>query len=99
MEVVMDSSIDNGKKREKLNFEDALAKLEKIVARMEEGNSPLEDMMKDFEEANKLAELCSSKLKEIEGKIEILINKNKNLWQNFNEYKTEQSLDENQLKF
>ncbi|HOK04365.1 MAG TPA: exodeoxyribonuclease VII small subunit [Victivallales bacterium] len=93
------SSKDNKKKE--LNFEEAIAELEKIVARMEDGKLTLEDMMKDFEKASKLAEFCTSKLKEIEGKIEILINKNKDdaVWQNFNEYKKEQTSQENQLKF
>ena len=62
----------------KLNFEESIMKLEQIVNKMEEGRLPLEDMMKNFEDATKLAEQCTTKLKEIEAKIEILIDKNKN---------------------
>jgi exonuclease VII small subunit len=32
--------------------------------------------MKSFEEGNKLAKICSAKLKEIEKKIEVLVGKN-----------------------
>lgn len=69
------------------SFEESLSKLEKIISKMEEGKMPLEDMMKNFEEATRLAEQCTKKLKEIEAKIEILVDKNKNNgsgeWNNF----------------
>ncbi|HPN84328.1 MAG TPA: exodeoxyribonuclease VII small subunit [Victivallales bacterium] len=60
---------------EDISFESAMKKLEELVSKMEAGKLPLEDMMKHFEEGNKLAEICSRKLKEIERKIEILVNK------------------------
>jgi exodeoxyribonuclease VII small subunit len=61
--------------QDETSFEDALAKLEKIVSKMEEGKLPIEDMMRNFEEASKLAALCSAKLKVIERKIEVLVGK------------------------
>ena len=36
------------------SFEEALARLEKIVAEMERGDLPLDAMMKDFEEGRRL---------------------------------------------
>jgi exodeoxyribonuclease VII small subunit len=59
-----------------VSFEEALENLESVVAKMEEGRLPLEEMMKSFEEGNKLAKICSAKLKEIEKKIEVLVGKN-----------------------
>lgn len=56
----------------KLPFEDALAKLEKMVGKMESGNLPLEEMMKKFEEGQLLASICNEKLKIAEKKIETL---------------------------
>jgi exodeoxyribonuclease VII small subunit len=60
----------------KEKFEDALSKLEKIVAKLEEGDVPLEDSLKLFEEGIRLARLCNQKLDEAEKKVEILL-KNK----------------------
>lgn len=59
------------KKKEK--FEEALQKLEAIVAKMEEGDLPLEESLKAFEEGVKLAKFCTSKLDEAERKVEKLI--------------------------
>ena len=59
------------KKKEK--FEQALQKLEAIVAKMEEGDLPLEDALKAFEEGVRLAKFCTSKLDEAERKVEKLV--------------------------
>jgi exodeoxyribonuclease VII small subunit len=59
------------KKKEK--FEEALQKLEAIVAKMEEGDLPLEEALKAFEEGVRLARFCTSKLDEAERKVEKLI--------------------------
>jgi exodeoxyribonuclease VII small subunit len=59
------------KKKEK--FEEALQKLDAIVAKMEEGDLPLEEALKAFEEGVKLAKFCTSKLDEAERKVEKLI--------------------------
>ncbi len=59
------------KKKEK--FEEALQKLEAIVAQMEEGDLPLEETLKAFEEGVRLARFCTSKLDEAERKVEKLM--------------------------
>ena len=59
--------------RKKENFEEALQKLEAIVAKMEEGDLPLEEALKAFEEGVRLARVCTGKLDEAERKVEKLI--------------------------
>lgn len=56
-------------------FEEALKRLETIVSEMEKGALDLEKMMAHFEEGMKLVETCSTKLNEVEKKIEILVKK------------------------
>ena len=58
-----------------LSFEKALARLEEIAAEMESGGLGLEKMVAAFEEGQKLVKLCSSKLNEVEKKIEMLVKK------------------------
>lgn len=60
----------------KERFEDALKKLEKVVSKLEEGNIPLEESLKLFEEGIRLSRFCNQKLEEAEKKVEILL-KNK----------------------
>ncbi len=55
-----------------ISFEDALKKLEAIVEKMESGKLSLDDMIKQFEEGDKLSKFCEKKLVELEKKIEIL---------------------------
>ena len=59
--------------RKKEKFEDALQKLEAIVTQMEEGDLPLEETLKAFEEGVRLARFCASKLDEAERKVEKLM--------------------------
>ena len=59
------------KKKEKV--EEALQKLEAIVTQMEEGDLPLEETLKAFEEGVKLARFCANKLDEAERKVEKLM--------------------------
>ena len=59
--------------RKKEKFEEALQKLEAIVTQMEEGDLPLEEMLKAFEEGVRLARFCASKLDEAERKVEKLM--------------------------
>jgi exodeoxyribonuclease VII small subunit len=58
-------------KKEK--FEEALQKLEAIVAQMEAGDLALEDALKAFEEGVRLANFCITKLDEAESKVEKLM--------------------------
>jgi exodeoxyribonuclease VII small subunit len=59
--------------KEKEKFEEALQKLEAIVTQMEEGDLPLEETLKAFEEGVRLARFCASKLDEAERKVEKLM--------------------------
>jgi exodeoxyribonuclease VII small subunit len=53
-------------------FEDALDRLEEIVKSLEEGDLPLEDSLKLFEEGVGLTRLCSSRLDEAQRRIDVL---------------------------
>ncbi|MBI4116056.1 MAG: exodeoxyribonuclease VII small subunit [Candidatus Omnitrophica bacterium] len=57
---------------EELKFEKALERLEKIVEELEEGNIPLEDALKKYEEGVKLSRVCSERLTQAEKKIQVL---------------------------
>lgn len=65
-------SADELKSLKSMPFEKALEKLEDIVDKMEEGELPLDEMIKNFENGNKLSRHCAQKLKSFEKKIEIL---------------------------
>ncbi len=56
-----------------VKFEEALARLEAIVAELERGELPLEDSMRIFEEGMKLSKVCLKMLEEAERKVEILV--------------------------
>jgi exodeoxyribonuclease VII small subunit len=55
------------------NFEDSLKKLETIVAQLEEGDLPLEDSLKLFEEGVGLSAVCKQELDAAEGKVQMLV--------------------------
>jgi exodeoxyribonuclease VII small subunit len=57
----------------KERFEDALKKLEKIVSKLEDGDIPLEESLRLFEEGIRLSRFCNQKLDEAEKKVEILL--------------------------
>jgi exodeoxyribonuclease VII small subunit len=57
------------------SFEQAIQRLEKIVADMESAELPLEDVLKKYEEGMRLVRFCSQKLEEAEKKIDILTKK------------------------
>jgi len=54
------------------SFEKDLKRLEDIVAKMEEGDIPLDESMKLFEEGVKLSRFCSERLDKAEKKVEII---------------------------
>ncbi|MCY3727643.1 MAG: exodeoxyribonuclease VII small subunit [Nitrospira sp.] len=56
-----------------LKFEDALARLETIVAELERGDLPLNDSLKMFEEGIKLSKTCLKMLDDAERKVEIMV--------------------------
>ena len=57
----------------KKTFEQAVKRLEEIVAELEEGNLPLEESLKIYEEGVELTKFCSAKLNETEDKIKTLM--------------------------
>jgi len=58
-----------------LTFETALKNLEQVVDLLEKGDLPLEEALKEFEKGVKLARFCTRKLNEVEGKVNLLIEK------------------------
>lgn len=58
---------------EEVSFETALEQLEGTVARLEEGEMPLEEALELFEAGVKLSRQCSTTLEEAERRIEILV--------------------------
>jgi len=63
------------KTKQTQGFEKSMERLEAVVSEMEGGDLSLEDMIKRFEEGQKLIGFCSKKLDEVERKIEILVKK------------------------
>lgn len=63
-------------RKAKKTFEDALSQLESIVAQLEDGDLPLEESLKLFEEGIKLSRFCNQKLNEAQKKVEILLKGN-----------------------
>lgn len=53
----------------KLKFEEAMARLQEIVAKLESGEEPLENAMKLFEEGARLSAQCYEALDKAEQKI------------------------------
>ena len=55
-----------------IKFEEALAKLEAVVNRLESGELPLEESLRLFEEGVHLTKVCTHRLEEAERRIAIL---------------------------
>ena len=55
------------------NFEQSLKKLETIVTQLEQGDLPLEDSLKLFEEGVSLSAVCKQELDAAEGKVQMLV--------------------------
>ena len=62
---------------DKLTFEEAIDKLEGILKKLENEDTPLDQMVELYEKANKLADICKSKLKAADKKMTELV-KNQN---------------------
>jgi len=56
-----------------MKFEEALARLEEIVKKMEDGDLTLEESLDAFEAGIKLSRFCTKKLDEAERRVEILL--------------------------
>jgi exodeoxyribonuclease VII small subunit len=64
------------KKTAPIAFEKSLAELEALVEKLEQGDVPLEDALKNFERGVQLTRECQSALKAAQQKVEILLKKN-----------------------
>ncbi|REK77337.1 exodeoxyribonuclease VII small subunit [Paenibacillus paeoniae] len=60
-------------KQDELSFEEAMQRLEAIVAKLESGDVPLETAIDLFQEGMRLSQLCGGKLEQVESKIELLV--------------------------
>jgi exodeoxyribonuclease VII small subunit len=58
-----------------VEFEAALEELEALVTRMEEGELPLEEALKQFERGIRLTRDCQRALREAEQKVDLLMDK------------------------
>ncbi len=63
------------KKTKAFDFESALAELETLVDRMEQGETSLEASLQDFERGIELTRACQAALQEAEQKVQILLDK------------------------
>ena len=64
--------IEHNENNDKLTFEQAYSRLEKIVGELEDGGTPLERSFKLFEEGQKLVRLCHGMLDKAEKRLKIL---------------------------
>ena len=67
---LLSPAADSGNAPEK--FEDLLARLEQIVADMENAELPLEKLLENYEEGMRLVKACGDRLADAEQKVEIL---------------------------
>jgi len=59
-----------------VSFEESLESLEEIVKKLESGEIPLDDAIKEFNKAMELAKTCDEKLKNAEETITKLVKEN-----------------------
>jgi exodeoxyribonuclease VII small subunit len=64
-----------GRKGKTPDFEQALGELESVVERLEHGELPLEEALRQFERGIELTRACQASLKQAEQKVEILLKK------------------------
>lgn len=82
----MPSAQDKQDKSKPVDFEKTLAELERIIARLEEGDLSLEESVKQFEQGMVLLKECQKTLNQAEQKVRILIEKNRSFeMENFEE--------------
>ena len=61
---------------ENLTFEESLEKLEEIVNKLENGDVPLDDAIKEFKKAMDLVKICNDKLNTAEESIAKIVQEN-----------------------
>ena len=64
---------------EKKKFEDKVKELEEIVSTLENGDVSLDDSINKYTEAMKLVKECDDELKNIEEKVNKIVNENSEL--------------------
>jgi exodeoxyribonuclease VII small subunit len=57
-------------------FEQSLTELEALVARLEQGDVPLEEALKNFERGVSLTRQCQTALRAAQQKVEVLLTRN-----------------------
>ena len=62
--------------KKELSFEEAINKLVEIVDSLENGDFPLEESLKLYEEGVKLVNICTTKINNVEKSVKILSNSN-----------------------
>lgn len=60
-------------------FEDNLRQLEDVVGRLEQGELPLDDAIKLYQEGMRLSKLCAERLATVEAEIKKLVVENNNI--------------------
>jgi exodeoxyribonuclease VII small subunit len=55
------------------SFEESLKKLESIIGKLEQGDLPLDESVRLFEEGVKLSDACKADLETAEGKVQMLL--------------------------
>jgi exodeoxyribonuclease VII small subunit len=63
------------KKGKTIDFEQALGELEAVVEKLEHGDLPLEEALKQFERGIELTRSCQASLKQAEHRVEVLLAK------------------------
>jgi exodeoxyribonuclease VII small subunit len=66
----------SSKKAKAPDFEQTLGELEATVERLEHGELPLEEALRQFERGIELARSCEASLRQAEQKVEVLLQKN-----------------------
>ena len=71
----------SSKKKNYADFESAIERLEEITEKLESGDSKLEESLELYSEGVEIAAYCSKMLSEIEKKVTILKERNKQLFE------------------
>ena len=66
------------KKESVVDFEQSLVELEALVAKLEQGDVPLEEALKSFERGVALTRQCQTALRSAQQKVEVLLARNGN---------------------
>jgi exodeoxyribonuclease VII small subunit len=61
--------------KKEISFENAMERLDEIAAMLESGDFSLDEALKLYEEGVKLIGICDTKLKNAQGAVKIIVNK------------------------